>query len=58
MAMDLVYKIINNFLPYVFLEECMYIEKQRKMIKHITEKIENSDANSEEQDTEQFVRTF
>lgn len=56
--MDLVYKIINNFLPYVFLEECMYIEKQRKMIKHITEKIENSDANSEEQDTEQFVMTF
>ena len=50
---DSICKMTNNFYPQVFLEECKYIETEKKMIRYITEKIEISDDDSGKEDSEQ-----
>lgn len=51
-VIESVCKITNNFYPQVFLEECKYIEAQRKKIRYTTEETEIFDDVSEEEDSE------
>ena len=37
---DSVFRLVKNYYPYVFLEECKYIVQEKKMPKYITEEIE------------------
>ena len=40
---DTVFRTGSNYYPQVFLEKCRYVVKGKKMLKYITEDIENSD---------------
>ena len=37
----------KNYYPQVFLEECKYVAKERKMPEYITDDIENSSDDSD-----------
>ena len=39
---DFVFKIDKNYYPQVFLEECRYIDKEKKVIRYITDDLEIS----------------
>ena len=41
-VVDLVLKTDENYYPQVFLKECEYIEKEKKVIKFITDDLEIS----------------
>ena len=37
---DSIFRTGNNYHPQVFLEECKYVVKEKKMLKYIIDKIE------------------
>ena len=39
----------GNYCPHVFLKECKSIEKEKKVIRHITEDIQNFYSDSDEE---------
>ena len=41
----------ESYYPQVFLKECKYIEKEKQMIKHITEDLEISSDYSDESES-------
>ena len=43
---DFVFKIDKNYYPQVFLEECRYIDKEKKVIRYITDDLEISSNDS------------
>ena len=43
---DFVFKIDKNYYPQVFLEECRYIDKEKKVIRYITDDLEISSDDS------------
>ena len=49
--MDSVFKMGKNYYPYVFLEECKFIVKEKEVSKYNNENLENS-SNSNESDKE------
>ena len=51
---DSVYRKDENYYPQVFLEECKYVVKERKMSVFITDKIEifSDDFDKEDYDEE------
>ena len=53
---DSVYRTCKNYNLQVFLEECKYVVKEKKMPQYITENIEISsdDSNEENSDEENF----
>ena len=38
---DSVFKIRRNYYPQVFLEKCKYIVKEKKVIRYVTDDIDN-----------------
>ena len=52
-----VFRTDNNYYPQVFLEECKYLVKEKKISKYIIEKIEissDSDRENSNSDEENF----
>ena len=52
-----VFRTDNNYYPQVFLEECKYLVKEKKISKYIIEKIEissDSDRENSNSDKENF----
>ena len=48
-----VFRTDKNYYPEIFLEECKYIVKEKKMLKYFTEDIEiSSDSDRENSDEE------
>ena len=45
---DYVLKKDKNYYPQVFLRECNYIDKEKKLIRYITDDFEKSDDDSNE----------
>ena len=55
---DSVFRTGNNYYPQVFLEECKYVVKEKKMSKVIIDNIEiSSDSNEENSDEENLKNT-
>ena len=50
---DSIFRIGNNYYLQVFLEECKYIAKEKKMTKYITDAIEISSDSEEENSDEE-----
>ena len=46
-----VFKIGKNYYPQVFLEKCKYIFKEKKLIRYITDDIEISSDDSDEENS-------
>ena len=46
---DSVYRIGKNFYPQLFLEECKYVVKEKKMSEYIADNIEISSDDSNEE---------
>ena len=44
-----VFKTGKNYYPQVFLEECKYIIKEKKVIRYITDDLEISSGDSDEE---------
>ena len=53
-----VFRTDNNYYPEVFLEECKFIIKEKKIPKHIIDNIEiSSDSDRENSDEENLKQT-
>ena len=46
---DLVYGTSKNYYPWVILEECKYVAKEKKMSEYITDDIEMCSDDSDEE---------
>ena len=46
---DLVYRTSKNYYPWVILEECKYVTKEKKMSEYITDDIEMCSDDSDEE---------
>ena len=49
---DSVYKTGKNYYPQLFLEECKYVVKEKKMPEYITDNIEISSNASDEENSD------
>ena len=51
-----VYRTNKNYYPQIFLEECKFVVKEKKMPEYITDDIETSsdDSDREDSDEEKF----
>ena len=47
---DSVFNMGKKYCPYVLLEECKYIVKEKKMTRHITDDLEIFSDDSDESD--------
>ena len=47
---DFVFKTSKNYYPQVFLEECKYIVKEKKMSEYITDETGSSSGDSDKED--------
>ena len=50
---DSVYRTGKNYYPRVFLEECKYVVQEKKMPEYITDKIEISSDNPDEESSDE-----
>ena len=55
---DSVYRTGKNYYPQVFLEECKYFLKEKKMPGYINVKIETSSDNSDEENFDEFKFSY
>ena len=49
---DLLSEMGKDHFPQLFLEECKYIVKERKVNRHITRDLETSSDNSDKEDSD------
>ena len=53
---DSVFRTGKSYSPQVFLEECKYVAKEKKMLEYITDDIEiSSDSDRKDSDEENFI---
>ena len=50
---DLLFRTDKNYYPQVFLEECKYIVKEKKMSEYITDEIEISSDDSDRENSDE-----
>ena len=56
MLLDSVVKIDNDYYPQIFLEECKYAVKKKKIIKTINEEL-NLDESNDESDNDKSIES-